>query len=240
MRFRLLAFVLSIVCVCIASPVPEVPSFTADRLEISAGDSVRLSWRWDSARRGYLSSVGLLDHPSGDSVMLSPDETTSYVLILEAPGLSPRILTQHVAVRGSKGSSGDWPREPFGPLAYETDYDIHYTSLAAVSARIRSVLRDDRGFEIRQFSQAEDQVVFYTAFLQNAKLSEPNESPRKSRRIAYRVALTARKSDLVHVNLSSSIEWRIAVDNRWFPENSSSSNRYQMQTADLWRAFKAD
>lgn len=240
MRLCVLLFALSAVWIGFASPIPNGPSFTADRLEIPAGNSVKLSWQWHLATRGYLSSVGSLDHPSGDAIKVSPDETTSYVLVLEAPGLSPRVLTQRVIVRGAKGSSGVWPPDPFAPLAYQTDYDIHSPSLAAVCARIRSVLRDDRGFEIRQFSQAEDQIVFSTAFLQNARLGEPDENPRKFRRVAYRVAVTAGKSDLIHVNLSSTIEWRIVVDTRWFSENSSSSNRYQAETADLWRALKVN
>lgn len=81
--------------------------------------------------------------------------------------------------------------------------------------------------------------MFLTAFFQTPKLSEPDESPRKFRRIAYRVALSADKSDQIHVNVSLSIEWRIVVDNRWFPENSSSSGRYKTQADDFWRSVKA-
>lgn len=218
----------------------DEPLFKADKPEIAAGGSASLSWQWNPATRGYLSSLGLVDHPSSDTVRVSPDETTSYVLILEAPGLLPRVLVQRVVVRGAKGRSGDWPDDLFVPLAYQADYDINSTSLSVLAARVRSVLHDDRGFEVRQFSPAEDQIVFSTAFLQNAKLNEANESPRKFRRIAYRVALTAGKSGLIHVNLSSSIEWRVVVDNRWFPENSSSSDRYKIQTDDLWSSLKAN
>jgi hypothetical protein len=239
MKFWILPFALSAVLTGFASPAPDEPSFKADKSEIPTGGSARLMWQWNPATRGYLSSIGLVDHPSGDTISVSPGETTSYVLILEAPGVSPRILAQRVVVRGAKGSSGDWPTDPFAPLAYQADDDIHSTSMSTVAARVRSVLRD-RGFEIRQFSQAEDQVVFCTAFLQDSKLNEPNESPRKFRRIAYRVALTAEKSDLIRVNLSSSIEWRIVVDARWFLENSSSSNRYKTQTDDLWSSLKAN
>jgi hypothetical protein len=240
MRLRTALFVLLTALVVLAAPAPDEPWFRVDTTEIPARGDTKLSWLWNPATRGYLSSLGIIGHPAGDTVRASPDETTTYVLILEAPGQSPRVLTQRVIVRGAKGSTGDWPSDPFAPLAYQADYDLQFKSLAAVSARIRSVLRDDRGFEIRQFSQEQDQIIFCTAFLQNAKLNEPNERPRRFRRIAYRVALAAGKSNLIHVNLSSSIEWRLVVDTRWFPEKSSSSNRYQTQTADLWRAFKAD
>jgi len=240
MRFWVLRFALSAVLVAFASPIPDEPLFKVDQSEIETGGSTNLRWRWNPATHGYLSSLGLVDHPSSDTVSVSPDETTSYVLILEAPGLLPRILTQRVIVRGAKGTSGDWPNDLFAPLAYQADDDIHSKSLATVAAKVRRVLHDDRGFEIRQFSPAQGQIVFCTAFLQNDKLSEPNESPRRYRRIAYRVALAAARSDLIHVNLSSSIEWRIVVDTRWFPENSSSSDRYRKQTADLWGAIKAN
>jgi hypothetical protein len=240
MRFRPAPFVLQTALVALAAPALDEPSFQVDTPEIQARGSATLRWQWSPATRGYLSSLGLVDHPSGDSVSVSPDETTSYVLILEAPDQSPRVLTRRVVVRGAKGSSGYWPSDPFAPLAYEVDYDMHSKSLAAVSARIRSVLRDDRGLEIRQFSQQEGQITFYTAFLQNAQLNQPDERPRRFRRIAYRVRLAAGKPDLIHVNISSTIEWRLVVDTRWFLENSSASNRYQTQTTDLWRAFRGN
>jgi hypothetical protein len=219
--------------------MPDEPLFKVDKPEIAAGGSAGLSWQWKQATRGYLSSVGLVNHPSGETVNVSPNETTSYVLILEAPGSSPRVLAQTVVVRGAKGRSGEWPDDLFVPLAYQSDYDIGSASLSVLAARVRRFLQDDRGFEIRQFSPTEGQIVFSTAFLHDAKLSEPDESPRRLRRIAFHVVLAASKSDLIHVNVSSIIEWRIAVDDRWFPEDSSLSSRYKAQTDDLWRSLKA-
>lgn len=237
MRFFALAFLLSTTVVGHASPASDDPWFKADTLEIAAGGSAKLNWHWNLATRGYLTSVGLVEHPSGDTVSVSPIETTSYVLILEAPGFSPRILTQHLVVRGGKGKAGVWPDDPFTPLAYKADHDIRSTSLAEAAARVRNVLQDDRGFEIQEFSQ-DDQVVFLTAFLQSSNLNEPNESPRRFWRIAHRVALDpTQTSGLIRLHLSSAIQWRIVVDNRWFLENSSSSDRYQRQMKGLWNAF---
>jgi len=68
----------------------------------------------------------LVDHPSSDTVEVSPNETSSYVLILEAPGALPRVLAQRVVVRGAKGKSGDWPDDLFVPLAYQADHDVNF------------------------------------------------------------------------------------------------------------------
>jgi hypothetical protein len=238
-RLRTTLYVLLAALGAVALPALDEPWFRAETLEIPVGRSAQLSWHWSAATRGYLSSQGSVDHASGGTVGVSPAETTSYVLVLEAPGVTPRILTQRLIVTGTKGSAGVWPADPVAPLSYKADYDIVSASMVELAIRVRKVLRDDWQFEIRQFSQEEGQLVFATAFLQTSKLNEPNESPRRVRRIAYRVALRAGKPNIVHVNLSSSIEWRAVVDSRWFPENSSSNDRYHRHTSNLWDSIRA-
>lgn len=238
MRFWIFLCVLLVALVILTSATDNEPGFKLDKSEIVAGESVHLSWLWPPAKRGYLSGRGLLERPSGDKIEVTPQETTSYVLVLEAPGSSPRILTERVIVRGSKGSSGDWPDNPFDPLVYQASYDIHSSSLAEVLNKIESVLRDDEGFEVRQFSQIKDQVVFSTSFHQSNKLNDSSERPRKLRRIAYHVEVTDMKSGSIHISISTSIQWRIVVDTRWFLESSSSSERYRSATTELWKALR--
>src|SRR5437867_1178143 len=139
MKFFVMAFVLSTALTGFAPPVTDEPWFKADPAEIPAGGSAKLSWQWKAATRGYLSSVGFVNRPSGETVNVAPSETTSYVLIVEAPGLEPRVLTQRVIVRGSKGSSGIWPPDPFAALAYQADKDVRSISLATLAERVRTV-----------------------------------------------------------------------------------------------------
>jgi hypothetical protein len=233
-----LALSIALAVIALGASPPDEPWFRVEPPEITAGNRAILSWGWRDAAGGYLSDLGLVEHASDGRVTVSPEQTTSYVLVLDAPGRSPRVLTLRLAVRGSKGSSGDWPSDVFDPLPYQVEYDIRSPSLSSVAARVRRALKA-RGFELRQFSQTEGQVVFATAFLQGAALNDPDENPRRFRRIAFRIAIIQLGSSTVHVNLSSSIQWRAVIDTRWFPEKSSSTNRYPKQTTDLWNAIQS-
>src|SRR5581483_8843893 len=119
-----------------------------------------------------------------------PTETTSYVLILEGADSAPMILTRHVVVHGAKGSAGDWPSDIFEPLEYKADFDLS-ASMVRVASSVRKSLTEDRGYELRQFTDEDNRPVFATAFLEDSRLNVPAERPRRLRRMAARVVLTS-------------------------------------------------
>jgi hypothetical protein len=88
-----------------SSAPPPQPSFDIDPTEISIGGSAQLRWSCPGAKRGYLSSVGLVDAPRGGTITVTPTETTDYVIIFETAG-EPIMMSRRVAVRGSKRRRG--------------------------------------------------------------------------------------------------------------------------------------
>ncbi len=218
-------------------PAAEAPWFRADPAEVVAGGPVTLTWGWAGAKDGYLSSHGHIDHPSDGSAIVLPLETTSYVLVLEAPGVAPRILSVRVAVTGAKGGSGEWPPDLFVPLEFRREFDSR-ASLVKLAVRLRSLLQDEWGFETRQFVGEGAEVVLATAYRQQSTLDDPREGVRRIRRIAYRTSLRATGTAAVHIQISASIQWRPVVDTRWFPESSSSSDRYKKETDRLWESLQ--
>ena len=202
--------------------------------EVPPGEKVSLRWHWNVATNGYLSSIGRIDSASGGTAIVAPTETSSYVLVLEAPGLPPRVLSLRILVPGAKGSASVWPTDLFVPLTFQNDYSLNATSLATVAAKVRDVLQNRRGFELRQFSPSDGQIVIATAYMQRQELNNSDETPKEFRRIAFRISLVAGTVPRsVHVNISATIEWRVPIDDRWFPEDSSSSIRYRIQMNDL-------
>lgn len=210
--------------------------FRADTTEIPAGGSAVLNWHWAEATNGYLSSIGVIEHPSNGSVRVKPDQTTSYLLILEGPGGVTRTFTQRVVVSGAKGNYGDWP-DLLEPLPYKREYQSSSISLVQGAAKVRKVLQDDLHFQLRQF-QIEDQSIFATAWLQDSTLDLPNERTRKFRRVAYRVAVQPTPDHNLRFSISSAIQWRLAIDTRWFAENSSSSDLYSRHLGNLWDSLR--
>jgi hypothetical protein len=236
---RLCAAVLLAAIFAHARAADDEPWFRADRTEIPVGASVDLSWHYGAATRGYLSNIGLIKHPEGGKVTVSPTETMSYVLVLEGPSSPPMVLTQLVTVSGAKGSAGTWPNDPFNPLDYgDVPYDLQPASLAVTAEKVQKLLRDDWGFEFQPYSRPDSrEIIFVTKFHQRSALNNPSETPRKIREIAYRVDLRPERAYRVHVGISATIRWHLVVDSRWFFENSSSTSIYPNQIGALWRAL---
>jgi hypothetical protein len=152
-------FTIGVFFLCLAARSQDrQPSFNVDAAEIRAGEAANLTWKWQSASTGYLSCYGLLYHPKGDLLRIIPSETTDYVLILEASGVSPRILSRRVVVRGAKGSESDWP-DGFVPLGAEQQFTAAPTDgLSQIADRTRRILQDDRHLVLRQFAPDSDRI----------------------------------------------------------------------------------
>jgi len=231
--------------VLLFAPLPcrglDEPWFKAEKGEIPFGGATTLSWQWNGAIRAYLSSHGPIGNPARGTLNVSPMETTTYVLILEAPGLPSKVLTQRIIVATGAKGSGVWPHDDIHlPLAHSSEFDLRSGSMARAASKVRRVLQDDRKFEIRQVSPGDGQMVFATAYLQDPMLVEPNETPRRIRRIALRVFLRVEATNVIRLRISSIIQWRSSIDSRWFPESSSSTDRYHKYTASLHGALQAD
>jgi hypothetical protein len=187
-----------------------------DRVEVSQGESATLTWSWPSASQAYLSTAGLVANAGSGSMEVRPKETTDYVLVIETSSHETRILSQRVVVKGAKGSSTEWPRNPFLPLAYEREYRVAKISLVRLADRVRTLLSS---FEVQQFSQERETLVFVTGFSEKAELKRAGEPRRRA--IQYRVALSSFGSEPIQVKVSATIRWRGLIDNRWFPETSN-------------------
>jgi hypothetical protein len=203
------------------------PGFIAEPPEISAGSSAELRWEWPQASRGYLTGAGSLESPPKGTLNVAPRETTDYILILETPDQSTKILSQRIVVRGAKGSVSDYPPDPFDgvPKSFDTS-----GTLTDVAVRIRTLL--ERGFNVRD-STHHEKAVFTTSWAQRPSVNNLNERPRKIRQIAYRVELTRVAKGKVHVDLAAIIQWRLTIDRNWYEEKSSSTTIYQTELERL-------
>jgi hypothetical protein len=221
-----------LVCCWPVYPGEDHPLFSIDKEEIPLGESATLTWRWPLATEGYLSSVGMLRSPKGGSTEVRPRETTDYVLVLDAPGVPPTALSRRLIVRGAKGSASDWPQGWFDELPFWRDYNINSQSLPRIVYRTHAVL--DAMGEVRPWTKDRDTAVLATAFSQLEDLNTHDESPKRVRRIAYRVELSSSgTSKVIRLHISVAIEWRVVIDRHWFPENPSSSTICQERVAAL-------
>jgi hypothetical protein len=96
MNLVLLAATLCSLSLAIAQQSVE-EAFDADTHEVSPGQPAHLTWKSSTATEAYLSSYGLLSNPRSGSLEEKPTETTDYVLILEAPGVPPQVLSHQTA-----------------------------------------------------------------------------------------------------------------------------------------------
>lgn len=216
------------ICCAAVRPAEDRPLFTADKEEIPLGESATLTWKWPVASEGYLSSIGMIQNPKGGSTEVRPRETTDYVLVLDAPGMSPTVLSRRIIVRGGKGSASDWPQDWFDGLPFSSGYTSAGQSLSKLVGRTKTVLQAFG--EVREWSKDENTYVLATAFSQPADLNTADGRREKVRRIAFRIELSSLgASKSIQLHISVAIESRAIIDRRWYPENASSSTIYQDQ-----------
>jgi len=203
-----------------------------DKNEISAGEVATLTWNWTQASTAYLTTDGIVQNPKTGSLQVSPSETTEYVFVAEALGLAPCVLSRRLVVRGAKGFASDWPEDWFDPLPYKNEYPLKGASLVKTVARAKAILQELG--EVRDY-KVQDATVLLTPFHERWDLGRPDETPKRPRRIAYRVALSStERGSSVLMQISAAVQWRVIIERKgWVPENASSSTIYQEQVAAI-------
>jgi len=208
-----------------ASPTPEA-TFQADPETLQGTGATRLSWRWLGAEEGYLTNVGLLGEPKAGARMVDVGETTNFVLILEGRGRSV-VLSRRVVVKGSKGDDDSWPNA-FQPFAVENHYHLGRASLPRLIEKVNGVLQNQLGYRVHDFSLEPGEVVLNTAFLQGRAPIPSAHGPARWVRRAIRVEIKAPiESASIEVGVSARVDFRLVVDERWYPEPPSSSALYR-------------
>lgn len=205
----------------------ESVKFEADSSTISAGSTATLRWTAPEAARIYLSEQGVIKNPKSGSMTVSPRRPTNYVMVFEKPDSTTVLASYRIDVTGSERPSGVWPTDPTVPLAVENNYDFPQ-ALLDTAVKVAVVLQNRRKFEVKQIIDNANKLVFYTAYKEASDLPGAPTAPNRLRRIAFRVALgPLPKPPGVRAAISTSIQWRTIIDDRWFPENSSASNVFQ-------------
>jgi hypothetical protein len=225
-------------CLCLAFllPVEATPltaTLSAEPNEISAGQTTTLSWIVPAGAIGFLSPhLGLITGPSSSSVQLKPSSSIDYVLIIESRDVPPVLISRHVRVSGTKGAENDW--HLVEPLAVRIEYVLRRASLARLSQRVQQVLQDDDHFDVRAV-EIDGRYIAGTKFSETSIPIDPEERPRKLRRIAYRVSLGSVDREL-HVEITSEIDWRIPILEMWYPE-AADSKLYSRVLSNLREAL---